>query len=392
MNLRRRIRILAIGVTGALFLPSMGFAMAGVPRYSEREASGLRVAVYPVENLSGARASLHEIRSAMGKALSEEGIEVLEEGVLEGFMARHRIRYTGGVEERTAEALKKELGVAAVLLTTVEGYSEINPPKIAIHSRWVSTGPPPAILWTEGIGLAGDDAPGLLGLGLIEDPKALTKKATQGLLNSLARHLSGAANDQKERSIRARFGPRIAYGSPLPDSNRTYRVVVLPFLNRSSRRYAGEILSLHFIREFRRFGPFETIEPGRVRQHLLGRRIILEDGVSLAHADGLLDGLEADLLVHGRVMEYQDFQGGGGSPRVDFSTMIVEREGRQVVWASTSHNTGNDGVLLFDWGKVNTAHALASRMVRAIVAKIAGKGTNVEGKKADDRRPSKDSW
>jgi TolB-like protein len=148
--------------------------------------------------------------------------------------------------------------------------------------------------------------------------------------------------------------------------NRKYRVAIAPFFNRSERKYAGEIMVLHFIRQLKRFDNFEVIEPAMVRQELLNSRIIMQDGISLADADALFAGLDADLLVSGRVMDYQDYQGALGKPKVDFSSMVIERKSREVVWSSDSHNEGDDGVFLFDRGRVNTAHAMASQMVQRV--------------------------
>jgi hypothetical protein len=126
---------------------------------------------------------------------------------------------------------------------------------------------------------------------------------------------------------------------------------------------------LHFIRQLKRLENFEVIEPGMVRQELLNLRIIMQDGVSLADADAIFATLNADLLVSGRVMDYQDYQGVWGKPKVGFSTMVIERKSREVVWRSNSYNEGDDGVFFFDRGRVNTAHAMTSQMVQ-LVAKI----------------------
>jgi TolB-like protein len=146
-------------------------------------------------------------------------------------------------------------------------------------------------------------------------------------------------------------------------------VAVIPFFNRSERKFAGEILVLHFIRQLKRFENVEVIEPGMVRQELLNMRIIMQDGVSLAHADAIFAALNADLLVSGRVIDYQDYQGVWGKPKVDFSATVIERKSREVVWSSNSYNEGDDRVFFFDRGKVNTAHAMTSQMVR-LVAKM----------------------
>jgi hypothetical protein len=55
---------------------------------------------------------------------------------------------------------------------------------------------------------------------------------------------------------------------------------------------------------------------------------------------------------------------------VDFSALLIERKSQEVVWASESDNEGDDGVFFFDWGKVNTAHAMASEMVLSAVETI----------------------
>ena len=156
------------------------------------------------------------------------------------------------------------------------------------------------------------------------------------------------------------------------DPNRKYRVGVTPFFNRSERKYAGEILVLHFIRQLKRFDNFEVIEPGMVRQELLNLRMIMQDGVSLADADAIFATLNADLLVSGRVMDYQDYQGVWGKPKVDFSATVIERKSREVVWSSNSYNEGDDRVFFFDRGKVNTAHAMASQMVQLIAKMMVG--------------------
>jgi TolB-like protein len=333
---------------------------------SPQSGTNPNIAVFPIENLSGTAAPLREIRQIFVEGLKKQGIRVLEDDTFEKFMARHRIRYTGGLDEDTARSFKEEVGTEGVLIISLESYSETNPPKISLLSRLVSTGDPPAILWMDGVSLAGDDSPGILGVGLIEDPGALREKALKSVLGSLVRYLSTRTEGKEVDRAKKKFKPKIAYRSSAFDLNRKYRVAVAPFFNRSERKYAGEILVLHFIRQLKGFENFEVIEPGMVRQELLNSRIIMQDGISLADADALFAGLNADLLVSGRVMDYQDYQGAWGKPKVDFSSMVIERKSREVVWSSDSHNEGDDRVFFFDWGRVNTAHAMASQMVQRV--------------------------
>ncbi len=330
----------------------------------------LPMAVLPVYNLSGTPAPLNDIRQLLIKRLKRQGLNIIDEEVLEGVMAKHRIRHVGGINTVTAKAFKNEAGTATILITSLELYSEKYPPKIAVTSRLVSAGNTSSILWMEGIGLAGDDSPGILGFGLIENPRTLLKMAVHRLAASLAGYLSDQSYRMGHVKKRKKFRPKIIYRSPVLDSSIKYRVAVLPVFNLSERKYAGEIIALHFVRQLRAYQNFDIIEPGVVRHALLGLRIIMDDGLSLANADVIFSRLNADLILTGKVMDYQDYQGTSGKPKVDFSAQLIERKSREVVWSAKSYNHGDDGVFFFDWGRVNTAYAMASQMVQLAVEDI----------------------
>jgi len=114
----------------------------------------------------------------------------------------------------------------------------------------------------------------------------------------------------------------------------------------------------------------KVIEPGLVRQQLLRSRIIMHSGISLADADLIAHELNVDLILNGKVIDYQDYRGYSGVPKVDFSAQLIERQSREVVWSVKSHHQGDDGVFFFDWGRVNTAYAMASQMVQLAVEEM----------------------
>ena len=339
------------------------------------------IAIFPIENLSGTMAPLREIERSLTNRLNTKGIHVLEEEALEKFMARNRVRYTGGIDQPMAQALRKETGVEGVLITSLELYSDSNPPKIALTSRLVSTGDDAVILWVEGVGFAGDDSPGILGLGLIEDPRALLEKALEMLAGSLGEYLDKKTERKDLKHLEKKFRPKASYRSDILDTDRKYTVAILPFVNRSARKNAGEVMLLHFVRSMKKLEDLDVIEPGVVRQQLLALRMIIEEGPSLANADALFAILNADLILTGKIMDYQDYQGTYGSARVDFSAQLIERKSRRVVFSSVSHNEGDDGVILFDWGRVNTAHAMASQMTQLIGKMILEDSKRVQGSK-----------
>lgn len=336
------------------------------------ERSHLRVAVLPITNLSGRRAPLADMRKSLAGGLKSAGLSVLDEKTLEAFMARHRVRYTGGVDSERAAAFGKETGVDAILVTSLDFYSSMQPPKISLVSRLISASDAPEVIWTGQAALSGDDSPGLLGIHLISDPHVLQEKALGRLAESLGKFL--ASGKEQISSVPGRYKPKIWYRSPVFSPGARYKILVLPFYNRSDRKNAGEMLQMKFADQLRRTGNFEVVEPGVIRHELLTYRIIMEEGVSLAQADILFANLRADLILAGYVFRCEDEDGSTEAPKVDFSALVIDKKNRKTVWASDSFNTGNDGVFFFDMGRISTAATLASEMARGVVEAMEGEG------------------
>ncbi len=341
--------------------------LAAAPRADVKE---LKIAVLPTVNFSGTRAPLNTIHQTLLTSLNENGLNILDADLVDQVIDRHRIRYLGGIDESNSAAFRKEAGAEAVLITALELYSDVNPPKIVLTSRLVSTAELPRILWIDGIGLAGDDSPGLLDLDLIEDPRQLMEIAVQDLTGSLVKYLAGRTDGSEAQKARSKFRPKVAFRSPVLDPDKQHILAVVPFLNLSERKYAGEIMALQFIKELRDRENLFVIEPGVIRQALLDMRIIMSDGISAADTDLVFSRLNADLILSGRILDYQDYQGPAGTPKVDFAAQITERKSREVVWTVKCYNQGDDGVFFFDWGRINTAYAMAAQMVQLAVREI----------------------
>ena len=354
------------------------FFLSGCAQHRETAAlvvspmKEIRVAVLPLENLSGKTASFKEIRQSMIDRIKMMGVSVLGEEATSKFMSRHRMRYVGGINAVTAQAFTNEEEVDAVLITSLELYNEEYPPKFGVISRLVSTGARPVILWMDSVGLAGDDSPGILGLGLIEDPVKLRDKALSLLSNSLEEFFAGKGDRLGRLKGKWGYRPKIFYRSPFIETGKTYTVAVMPFFNKSERRNAGEILLLHFVNELVHHENFIVIEPGLIRQLLLNVRVIMYEGISLSDADLIANSFNANLVLGGKVNDYYDSSVEDGNPKVKFSLMAIERMSKKVIWASDSYNSGNDNVLFFDFGKLNTASTLASEMARAVTTKMSG--------------------
>jgi hypothetical protein len=326
-----------------------------------------RIVVFPVENLSGRQTPLKNIRQAIMQGLSRQGAVMLDDGEMQQFMARHRVRYTGGVDTVTAKAWKEEAGMEAVLITSLDQYEDSEVPKIALTCRLVTTGETPYILWMENIDLSGDDSPGLFGVGLIEQIGPLQDRAIRQLLDSLAAFYADKPV-RRMSSVPGSFRPKEAHESPFLAPNKTYTIAVMPFYNRSKASRAGEVLALRFVSQLVKNKAFEVMEPGVVRQKLLNYRIIMSDGPSREDMKSFFINLETDLILSGRLFEYQE-----GRLNMEFDVQVYERNSSSAVWSSWSHNRGDDAIVVFDWKRVNNAGALASKMARSIVREMTTK-------------------
>jgi hypothetical protein len=353
-----------------LLLPGLGPSRASSPAPRGAEAAPRRVAVLPLHALNPGDFPARRIESLLRYELDRLGLRVVPEPALESFLRKHRIRWTGGLGRETAALFEAELGVDTVLVTSLDDYDEGPPPRIALTSRLVSTGPDPLILWMDASHRAGNQAPGFLELGLVDDPGLVAEKAVRALGDSLARHLEGRELRRPPWGTRGALGPKRESGSSeavAGAAGDSRRVAVLPFLNESARLYAGEILTLQVVRQLAAAGTVELYEPGVVREVLLQVRLIQEDGLSLAQVDMLQALLPLDVVVTGRVAEYRDSLGEGDLPEVGFSLRVIDAATRQAVWSSVSYNRGRDGVFFFNSGRLYTAHELAFEMTRSAV-------------------------
>jgi TolB-like protein len=330
------------------------------------------VAVFPIENLSGHAVAADGVRQVLIDRLGTAGIRVLDLESLERFMARHRVRYAAGIDATTAESLRKETGVDGVVIASVALSNDVVPPKVAWIVRLVSIEAEPTVVWADDAGLAGDDAPGFFELGLVNDYQTLQTRALDRLTDSLLAYLRNGAVGARPKSA-SKFRPKTSYRGVALQPDKRYSVAVLPFFNRSERRNAGDILALLFMRHLSSLPQFRIVDTGVARRQLLDARIIMDGGLSISDAETVAALLDADFVMGGQVLRYEDYEGTGARPRVDFSTVLIDRRSRRVIWSSGSYNDGTDGVRFFERGTSRTAHAMATQMVRLTAEMIAGR-------------------
>ena len=354
----------------------LGFALGTLLLATPLSASGTApklgtIAVYPVENLSAGPIPADRIRQFFTGRLVSQGTRVLDPAALDQFFDRHRVRYTAGIDAETASALKEETGVQAILVASVEQFYESIPPRLAFVARLVSLDGPPTVIWADDVAMAGDEAPGLLDLGLVSDPAALLRRALDHLGDSLLAYVNTGVRSTPRAG--SKFRPRTAYRAASIEKGKPHSVAVIPFFNLTDRRNAGEILGLLFIRHLSAFPDFHVIDTGVVRRQLLDARIIMDGGLSLSDADTVASLVDADLVVGGRILRYDGSIGSAAAVRVEFSTVAIEKKTRKVVWSSDSDHDGGIGLGFFERGAAKTPHKMATQMVQLTAASMVGR-------------------
>jgi hypothetical protein len=325
------------------------------------------MALFPLANLSGRPEEMRQVQSTFEQALLGRGLDVVSGDLVDQFLARHRVRYTGGVDRPTAWAAREELGVDSILLASLDLRSAQDPPLFAATMRLVSTADEPEILWMDGVALAGDEHPGFLNMGMVRNPKELERVQVSRLVGSLEGFLAGQSLPADTCPDGRRSVPRSAYARAVrPGAERT-RVAVVPFVNESGRRDAGEVALLALVRQLVVEPGLKVLEPGVVRAALLDHRVILEGGVTHEAARIALGVLEADVVVAGNVHVYDE----SAVPVLEFSATALATRDNRPVWQSTSFERGDAGVFFFGVGRVSTTNALLCGVARGVAQGLA---------------------
>jgi hypothetical protein len=354
-----------------LLLAACSAAPAPRVAIANQPAADLRLAVLPPENVSSQRVPLALIRKRLVSALTEQGLILVPEDTVRAFLARHRVRYVGGINAKLAALVESELEADAVLVTSVRRFTE-EPPEIGLSMRLVSSGGQARILWTHTESRSGDDSAGLLGIGRIDDTAVLLGLVLSELGDHLGTFLRGAGPPATGCRASARFAPQASYVADGLTFAAPRSIALLPFANRTNTRAAGDALTLDLLRQLHAQPQLEVIEPGLVRQRLLDYRVMIGQGVSVDGARLLLEMLDADLILTGIVFQADEPEHGAGIPLLSFSLTMLDRKADEIVWKSSSIHRGDDGVLLFDAGTVTTGPSLACRMAAAMVHPLIG--------------------
>jgi len=149
-----------------------------------------RIAVFPFENLSGVPDAGGRVTATLVSELYNSNlVNVVEQGEVQQFIIRSRIRVAGQLDLDTIREASRQLNADAIMFGSVNEYDEVTTdlgplPAVAITVRLVDahTG---EIVWAMTHSLQGDFKEGLFGIGRVNSPVALSEYVVADTVEAL---------------------------------------------------------------------------------------------------------------------------------------------------------------------------------------------------------------
>jgi TolB-like protein len=262
---------------------------------------------------------------------------VLDEETLERFLIKERIRSTGYISAEMARKMGKELYVEAVLIGSINTLYSGNNPMAGFSARLIDTSDG-SILWTSHAAATGNDFIGFLGLGAVSGVVELSVKMIDTLFDSFS------------------------MVPPYKEKESTYRIAVMPFKNKSDIKGAGMIATYMFITELFKSRIFEPISYGDVRRLVVALRVRSKGELDFKNIGSIAESSGVDGILVGTVEHYAEGKGTVPPLALISARLIDVRTGR-ILWYDGYQYRGDDGITIFEWGRLRSAENVASVVV-----------------------------
>jgi TolB-like protein len=306
---------------------------------------GPKIALFPFENFSVDANALNDIMPLVKSELESKGFAVLGEKELKKFLLKERIRSTGYVSQEMAGKLGKDLNVEAILVGSVNTFYHGENPRLGLSARLIRSSDG-AILWANHVAATGEDFTGILGLGTIRSIDKLTHKMVNKLLES------------------------ISIAPPYKEKESTYSIAVMPFKNESKIRGAGMIATYMFISELSGSRIFEPLSYGNVRNLVVALRVRSKGELDFKNIGSIAESSGVDGILVGTVERYTEGQG-AMPPEASISARLIEARTGRILWYNGYQCRGDDGISIFDWGRLRSAENVADEAVSKLVKEMS---------------------
>jgi TolB-like protein len=326
-----------------LLSPSEGFAAqaSGVEKNGSKE----KIAVFEFENLTESSDALAYVMPAVTGLMESRGFALLDEKSLDDFLIKERVRTTAYVSGDLAQKMEKELKVSAILLGTVYTFSMDANPQLGLSARLVDSSNG-EILWSAYASATGADFTTILGLGTLHSMEELLPQVMKGVFASFS----------TEPPIK------------LPES--TYRIAVMPFLNKSDVRGIGMLPTYMVMVQLFKNPVFVPVEFGGVRSAIINSRIMDRGEIDYKSIGELSDVLNVDGILVGTVELYSVGNDNGIPPGVAISARLINARQNRLVWCDSYQMDGDEDISILDFGKIRSVDKVAYRVISQLIKKM----------------------
>jgi TolB-like protein len=300
-----------------------------------------KIALFPLENFSEDSKALAYVMPLLREKLRKKGISVIDEDSLDRFLLKGRVRATGYISNDLAKKAGEELNIKAIFVGSINTFEGGKNPQVGFSARLVSSSDG-SIIWADHAAATGEDYEGLLGLGRIDTIEDLTDKVMDKLLDSFS------------------------MTPPFKEKELTYTIAVMPFRNKSNIKDAGMIATYLFITELFKSERFEPIEFGEVRRLVVTIRVRSKGELDYIKTEAISETSGVDGILVGTVEHYSE-ETGTAPPKTLISARLLDARNERILWYDGYTYRGDDGISVFDWGRIRSAENVACKVVRKLV-------------------------
>ncbi len=302
-----------------------------------------RVALLPFDNLSEDGGAPPRVMPMLRKALQERGVDVVSRERIDAFLLKERVRTRGYVSTDLARKAGEELAARAVLVGSINVFSAAEVPVLGLSARLIDSSDG-RILWADYASASGDDFTTILGMGRIRDIETLLPRVTEMLFSSFD------AESLHRETVDA------------------CRIAVMPFRNDTGVRDAGMMVTYMFVVDLFKKRDLVPVEYGEVRKAVVDLRVRSRGELDYGSLKALADVLGVDAFLLGTVDSYSDGKSTNSPPRVAVSARLLDARSKSLLWADNLGMSGDDDIVILDWGRIRSVDRLAYRVVSRLSA------------------------
>ncbi len=298
------------------------------------------IAVLPFENLSEQNRAAEELMPHVRTWFATAGFDMVPEAAICEFLLVHEVRNIGRFPGVVIEQAGRDLGVDYVLLGSINSLSD--EPSLSVSARLISVRDG-TVVWGGNSSRSGEEFKTALGVGKITKEEDLIAIVLDDLFSSLKQ-----------------FVPRGKEAA-----GHHFRVAILPLENLSARNKAGLVVMYLLLSALPQETGWEAVDYGQVWTVLVAQNYPYRGSVDYDTLQALGNALDVDGILLGTVQEYKEAGRAGRKvvPEVSFGLRMLHVPTKTIVYADQMAATGEDNLLLFDWGRIRTAGTLAQKMV-----------------------------